>query len=195
MKHARALVSIEYSIAATQWQKATQYTATQTNQPTNQATQLIVLHCGAMENVDVALCLCVEFFFLYKCTISHCFFAFCNLLGQISVQYPTVLLHRVAKVHCNTTRPHRIVALSVAKSSGDLSIELQPTPARCPCELYTGWAGGGKMFVQLHDHAIQCNAISCNGVHQLQCTLRCNFAKKSLVESEIGRCIGRRTEG
>ena len=134
-------------------------------------------------------------FFLYKCTISHCFFAFCNLLGQISVQYPTVLLHRVAKVHCNTTRPHRIVALSVAKSSGDLSIELQPTPARCPCELYTGWAGGGKIFVQLHDHAIQCNAISCNGVHQLQCTVRCNFAKKSLVESEIGRCIGRRTEG
>ena len=63
MKHARALVSIEYSIAATQWQKATQYTATQTNQPTNQATQLIVLHCGAMENVYVALCLCVEFVF------------------------------------------------------------------------------------------------------------------------------------
>lgn len=60
MKHARALVSIEYSIAATQWQKATQYTAT----PTNQPTQLIVLHCGAMENVDVALCLCVEFFFI-----------------------------------------------------------------------------------------------------------------------------------
>ena len=141
------------------------------------------------------LYVCVWNFFLYKCTISHCFFAFCNLLGQISVQYPTVLLHRVAKVHCNTTRPHRIVALSVAKSSGDLSIELQPTPARCPCELYTGWAGGGKIFVQLHDHAIQCNAISCNGVHQLQCTLRCNFAKKSLVESEIGRCIGRRTEG
>ena len=64
MKHARALVSIEYSIAATQWQKATQYTATQTNQPTNQATQLIVLHCGAMENVDVALCLCVDFFYI-----------------------------------------------------------------------------------------------------------------------------------
>ena len=60
MKHARALVSIEYSIAATQWQKATQYTATQTNQ----ATQLIVLHCGAIKNVDVALCLCVNFFYI-----------------------------------------------------------------------------------------------------------------------------------